>query len=186
MWTARRRWVSGHGVSGGVRFSWEVRYIEAPREGPLLQTKEPWICDLIQCAITKDLGQGLVVGDYDQVVTAMCEVFRLLKAPGHSQSFAFNSGVSLFSSCQETRTSQSDAPSARAPAGRLAGHLQCFWKRKYPIPRLDQSRRRHVGRDMSKISTPLRMASMLPLWRLGMCPLVRQSIRTCIEDWGMT
>ena len=46
-------------------------------------------------------------------------------------------------------------------SGRLAGHLQCFWKRKYPIPRLDQSGRRHVGRDMSKISTPLRMASII-------------------------
>ena len=51
------------------------------------------------------------------------------------------------------------------PSGQQSGlseeHEQCFCRRKYPIPRTDQSGRRHVGLVMSNISTPLRMASTI-------------------------
>ena len=41
------------------------------------------------------------------------------------------------------------------------GQSQCCWRRKYPIPRVDQSGRKQVQRFISNISTPVLLMSVV-------------------------
>ena len=52
--------------------------LEAPRESALFEAKQAHIGDLIQSAVVEDLDKGFVIGDYHEVVAALCKVARLL------------------------------------------------------------------------------------------------------------
>ena len=45
----------------------------------------------------------------------------------------------------------------------MPGQLQCFWNSQNPIPVLDQSVARQVGRDASNILTPSSISLMMTL-----------------------
>lgn len=78
------------------------------------------------CSVAKDFHQGLVVSDDNDIITTLCEVLGLLKAPNHGQCFPFNGCIALFCRGQELRAGQGDPPSSGAAvrdAGRAAAML---------------------------------------------------------------
>ena len=79
-----------------IRLARKMSNLKAPRQSALFQPEQPCVGNLIQCPVTKDFDQGLVISDNKEVVTALCEVTRLFKTPSYSQGFSLNRCIALF------------------------------------------------------------------------------------------
>ena len=61
-------------ISGGVCLPREMRHFEIPRQCSLSEAKYPRIVNFVECSVTKDLDQRLMIRDNDEFIAALCEV----------------------------------------------------------------------------------------------------------------
>lgn len=82
-------------ISGMVALARQVHNVKTPWKGPLLESEQARVSNLIQGTIAQDLHQRFMVGNYDAVVASLREVSRLFQSPGYSQGLPFNSRIVL-------------------------------------------------------------------------------------------
>ena len=61
-------------ISGGVCLPREMRHFEISRQCSLFEATYPRIVNFVECSVTKDLDQRLVISDNGEVIAALCEV----------------------------------------------------------------------------------------------------------------
>ena len=87
----------------------------------MLQPEESSVGDLIKSAVTKQLGERLVVTDNRQVIASHREVPGLFKPPCDRKSFAFDGSIPFFSVLEKSGSCKSDFPTIRAAVGETRG-----------------------------------------------------------------